>query len=236
CCDQSGEPVKTRYDVVTDFPRWNLTRPADDARYAEAALKGRSFASGKGRLTTIGPSKVLRAVVSGEDNDGVVVNTHVLHLLHDGADDVVKLRHTGFLDGPAILRRAHLLVFVREMSDDVHAGWVEPKEERFTVVLRLLDEFHRVAENFVVNRLHALRTEFSCVFDLLLADLSPTWLNRGVIHVRRPTMDHVAGSYRLSCCGRIVGMARVLHRVQMIEIAEELIEAMHGRQELVEVT
>src|SRR5215469_388746 len=118
------------------------------------------------------------------------------------------------------------------MSDDVHASGVEPEEERFAVVLRLLDELHGVAEDFIVNRLHALRTEFPSVFDLLFADLSPTRLNRCVIHVRRPAMDHSTGSHRLSCCGRIVRMARVLHGIQMIEIAKELIEAMYRRQKL----
>ena len=34
---------------------------------------------------------------------------------------------------------------------------------------------------------------------------------------------------------RIVRVARVFHRVEVIEVAEELIEAVHGRQELVEV-
>jgi|GEM_PF-4357919 len=30
-------------------------------------------------------------------------------------------------------------------------------------------------------------------------------------------------------------MAGVLHGIQMIEVAEELIEAMHGRQELIQI-
>ena len=30
-------------------------------------------------------------------------------------------------------------------------------------------------------------------------------------------------------------MRRVLHRVEVVEVAEELVEAVHGRQELVEV-
>ena len=32
---------------------------------------------------------------------------------------------------------------------------------------------------------------------------------------------------------RIVGMRRVFHRVEVIEVAEEFVEAVHGRQELV---
>ena len=38
-------------------------------------------------------------------DDGVAVEAVVLQVLHDRADDVVELRHAGFLDGPAVLRR-----------------------------------------------------------------------------------------------------------------------------------
>ena len=34
---------------------------------------------------------------------------------------------------------------------------------------------------------------------------------------------------------RIVAMGRVFHRIQVIEIAEEFVESMNGRQELVQV-
>ena len=48
-------------------------------------------------------------------------------------------------------------------------------------------------------------------------------------------MDHVAWTHRILQRGRIVGMAGILHRVQVIEIPEELIEAMYRGQELVQV-
>ena len=35
----------------------------------------------------------------------------VADLRQDGADNIVELRHPGFLDAPAVLRRAHRLVF-----------------------------------------------------------------------------------------------------------------------------
>src|SRR5262249_10090029 len=119
--------------------RRNLAGPADDRRHAEPALKRRTLATCERGLAAIWPSEVLRAVVSGEGNDGAVVYPHLLHLLHDRTDDVVKLRHTGFLDRPAIFGRAHLLVLVGEVGDDVHAGGIEPEEERLAVVLRLLN-------------------------------------------------------------------------------------------------
>ena len=46
-------------------------------------------------------------------------------------------------------------------------------------------------------------------------------------------MDHVARTDCVQQLLRIAGMRRVFHRVEVIEVAEELVEAMHRRQELV---
>ena len=48
-------------------------------------------------------------------------------------------------------------------------------------------------------------------------------------------MDHVARADLVQQFLRIVGVGRVLHRVEVIEVAEELVEAVHRRQELVQV-
>ena len=46
-------------------------------------------------------------------------------------------------------------------------------------------------------------------------------------------MDHVARTDVVQQILRVVGVRRVFHRVEMIEVAEELVEAVHRRQELV---
>ena len=48
-------------------------------------------------------------------------------------------------------------------------------------------------------------------------------------------MDHVARPDLVFQRVRIVAVAGVLHRVEVVQIAEELIEAVHRGQELVEV-
>ena len=48
-------------------------------------------------------------------------------------------------------------------------------------------------------------------------------------------MEHVARADLVLQLRRVVAMERVLHRVEVIEVAEELVEAMHRRQELVAV-
>ncbi len=48
-------------------------------------------------------------------------------------------------------------------------------------------------------------------------------------------MDHVARTDDVQQILRIVGMERVFHRVEVIEVAEELVEPVHGGQELIEI-
>ncbi len=129
-----------------------------------------------------------------------------------------------------------LLVLLREMRDDVHPRRVEPEEERLAVLLGLVDELERVVEDLVVDGLHPSSGQsVAGVLDLLLADLAPARLLGRVVRVGRPGVDHVARADLVLERRRVVGMARVLHRVQVIEVAEELVEAVHRGQELVQV-
>src|SRR5215468_182869 len=192
---EGGQPIEPRDDAVLDPARGNTARPADDARHPEAPFEPRALAACERRLASVRPRKVLGAVVGAEGDDGVVIEAVILHVLHDGADDVVELRHAGFLDGPAILRRAHVLVLVREVRDDVHARRVQPQEERLAVRPRLVYELERVGEDLVVHGLHAIRTQRTRVLDPLLADLAPARLLGGIVHGGGPAMHHVARTH-----------------------------------------
>ena len=64
--------------------------------------------------------------------------------------------------------------FGGEVGNDVHAGGVEPDEERLAVFLGLVDEIERHVANLVVHGLHALGIERAGVLDLLFADLAPS--------------------------------------------------------------
>ena len=80
-----------------------MAGPAQDARHTEAAFHNRPFALCERRRSAIGPGKDFRAVVGCEDNNGVIVHSHLLQLGHDNADVVIELGHTGFFFRPAIL-------------------------------------------------------------------------------------------------------------------------------------
>ena len=90
-------------------------------------------------------------------------------------------------------------------------------------------------EDLVVHGLHPFGIERAGVLDPLLADLAPARLLGRVVSIGRPGMHHVARADLVLELRRVVGMGRVFHRIQVIEVAEELVEAVHGRQELVAV-
>ena len=48
-------------------------------------------------------------------------------------------------------------------------------------------------------------------------------------------VDHVARADLVQQILRVVGMRRVFHRVQVIQVAEEFVEAVDGGQELIEI-
>src|SRR5688572_4758271 len=70
---QCREPVETRHNAILDFVLRHLARPADDRRYAEAALHDRSLVLGERGHSTVRPGKEFCAIVGREDDDRVVV-------------------------------------------------------------------------------------------------------------------------------------------------------------------
>ncbi len=170
-----------------------------------------------------------------EHDDRVVVEPVGLEVGHDRADDVVELGHAGFLLRPAVLRVAHRLILGRQVRHHMHARRVEPEEEGLVVLLRLVEEGDRLGEDGVVDGLHQLGTHRPVVLDLLLADLAPAGLHRRVVGGRGPAVYEVPRSHHVPQVLRIVRVTGVLHRVQMVEIPVEFVEAVHRGQELVQV-
>ncbi len=74
------------------------------------------------------------------------------------------------------------------------------------------------------------------IFDFLLADLAPARHLGGIIHGCGPGMNQVARPNDIQEVLRIVGVERVFHGVQVIQIAKEFIEAVDGGQEFILVT
>src|SRR5215469_16019294 len=119
------------------------------------------------------------------------------------------------------------------MGDDVHSGRIEPQKKRFAVLSCLVGELQRVIEDLIIHCFHPVRTELTGVLDLLFADLSPSWLYCWVVRIGSPRMDHVPRSHSVPKRLRIVAMAGVLHRIEVVQITKELVETMHRGEELI---
>src|SRR5262249_29798273 len=122
---------------------------------------------------------------------------------------------------------------------DVDGRRVEPAEERLVALRHAVNPLEGLVEDLLVEGLHALAGERAGVLDLLLADLAELPVHRAVVLVGGPGVEPAARAelllvVRILLAG-IVELLRLLFGVQVIEVAEPLVEAVRRRQELVAV-
>ncbi len=96
------------------------------------------------------------------------------------------------------------------------------------------------SSDLVVDRLHPLLRQRAGVLDLLPADPAEAPVLGRVVLIRRPRVDDAARAETLAetrevVVRRPVRLLRLLFRIQVVQVAEELVEAVHGRQVLVHV-
>jgi hypothetical protein len=89
----------------------------------------------------------------------------------------------------------------------------------------------------VVDRLHVLGCQRAGVLDALPADLAIRRIDRRVVRIGGPGVQHAARSTPLPELRvlRAAGVLRLRLGVEVMEVAEELVEDVHGRQVLVAV-
>src|SRR6266542_829004 len=112
-----------------------------------------------------------------------------------------------------------------EVCPNVHPASVEPAKERLAVFFGFLNEVYRAREELLVDSLHALLGERTSILNFLSA-----------VGVRKG-MNHTPGTELLPERGvlRIVHVLRLLLCVQVVEVAEELVEAVVRGQVLIQV-
>src|SRR6516225_353185 len=98
----------------------------------------------------------------------------------------------------------------------MHASGVQPQEKWLTIGPGLVYELERIIEDLVVHSFHSIRTQRTRVFNLLLANFAPARLFCTVILICRPAVDHVAWADCLLGRWRIVTMAWIFHRIEMV--------------------
>ena len=119
----------------------------------------------------------------------------------------------------------------------MHPGRVVPDEERLVGLVRLVDEAFRGGQELAVDRLHPLGGERAGVLALLLAPGAEARVLAGLVEGGGVAVQHAARAELAleARVGRVVDVLRLLLGVEVVEVAEELVEAVHRRQVLVAV-
>src|SRR4051794_39842976 len=208
-------------DAVQDRACLDLARPANEAWYAPSTLPVGVLLAPERRVCAVRPSVVLRSVVGRVHDNGVVGDSQFFELVEYHPDLLV-------MDDHAIAIRvlsALTEVLFCDMGPKMHSRRVIPQEERLLLFCLLLHPFESALGNLFVDGFHAFLGQRAGINDGLPA------LAVG------ETVKHTAGSELLSEFGvfGIVGQLRLFLGVEVVEIAEEFIEAMYGGQEFIPI-
>src|SRR5271157_3904873 len=213
----------------------DYARPANDEGNTVSTFPACILLTTEGSGAAVGPAHGFRAVVAGEDDDRVVRDTEVVELLQEHADVVVELGHAGAVEA-LLIDHGHVLG--RQVRPDMHAGGVVPDEERLARLDGAVDVIQRRGKELVVDRLHSFLGEWAGILAHLLAPRAEAWIGRrGIIggcgfaleDATRPELGSEAGVLR------IIDVFRLLLGIQVIEVAEELVEAVHRGQKFVAI-
>ena len=223
---EGGQPVFMRDNAVADLASREVSGPLDETGHAVGTLPVRVLLAAEGRGSGIGPGVVVRAVVGGILDDGVVGDAEVIQQLEEFADLHVVLDHA-----VGVFIIALVAVFGLDVGAEMHAGAVPPAEERLAGLGLAGDEILGGGDGFLVDGFHAFLGQRAGVFDGLAA------LAVGL------AAEHTAGAKDLFECfsagqhhvAWVVLVLRFFLGVEVVEIAKELIEAVHGGQMFVAV-
>ena len=218
---ERDQPVFVGHDAVQRHARLEMPGPAHESGHTVRTFPVRVLLAAKRCRAGIGPRVVVRTVVGRVHQDRVVRHTEFVEQLQEAADVLVVLDHA-----VAVLVLTGLAaVLSLDVRAKVHAGRVPPHEPRLAGGMLLADEGKRPVGGFIIDRFHPLLGQRTGVLDAL-ATLAV-----------RPGMQHAAGAEFLTerRILRVVEVLRLFLRIQVIEVAEEFIKAVHRRQVLVAV-
>ena len=212
---ERGHPVHVVHDLVGDRTRLDVAGPPHHGRHPPAALPIGVLLTAERRPTGIGPGVHVRPVVGAVEDEGVVRDAELVEQVEELTDVHVVLHHAV---GVLVLAR-DAPVLLLDVRAEVHARAAPPHEEGRPRCVGIADEAHGGCDRLIVYRLHALLGEWPGVLDPAV----------GV------AVDHTprAESLREGPILGIVLVLRLLLGVQMIEVAEELVEAVVCGQELI---
>ena len=219
-CEQGGEPVQPGEHFVADFTCLDFTRPAHDRRDPEGTFPVGVLLVAERRGCRVRPGELVGPVVGGVDHDGVVGELQVVEGFQQFADVAVMLKHAiGVLVAGHTTLALHRVAHV---GKDVHARGVHPHKKRLVGLGLLFDKCLRRRGGFIVDGFHALGGQGPGVFNLAVGK----------------TVNHPSGRGGLDEGRVILGPVRALglfFGIEVVEVAEELVKTMIGRQVFVAV-
>ena len=172
----------------------------------------------------------MRAVVGRVEDDRVVRDAEVVERLEQLADVAIVLDHAIGIFGPG--GQPWLVAMLRpHVRARVHPGVVEPAEERLAGRDLPFDVVDRRVRRLVVDRLHAFPSEVRYP-RWSACRPGPTSGPPWIVHVGSLATQHAARAELLpkARVSRVVEVLGLLLGIEVVEIAEELVEPMHGRQ------
>jgi len=180
----------------------------------------------------------MRPVVGAVHDEGVVGDAQLVQQVEQLADVPVVVDHCVVIRG---LPAAGLPHTVRlGMGVGVHMGGIHPAEEGLIVGMLARDEILGRVDEFVIAGFHALGGQGARVLDALASHLAPAWLHRAVVLVAGPAVQHAARAVARLELGellgiRVIGRFRLFFGIEVVQVTEELVKAVHRGQELVAV-
>ena len=175
----------------------------------------------------------MRSVVGGVEHDGVVGDAELIKQVQHLADLAVVLHHAVSEDAEPGDALARFL----QMGVEVHARGRQPGKPGRAGFRVAFDEVHGAADELLVGGLHALLGQRTGVLALLHAHRAEARIIDVARGVGGLAVEHAART-ELGTELRVLRVVRVLRLflcIQVIEVAIELVEAMHRRQELIAV-
>ena len=155
-------------------------------------------------------------------NERVVGNAQFVQQVKDLADVLVVVDHHVVVFGlptPGLTDALRLHVGAK-----VHVGGIDPDEERLAGLMLALNQVNCRGDKFIVNGLHALLGQRAGIFDFLRAACG--WPSSAA----RPRGPNLLPEVRKVLFRSDSPQLRLFLGVQVIQVAEEFVEAVHGRQ------
>ena len=228
--EEGRKPVHVVDDLVADLVLGDLARPADHRGHTPRAFPVGVLLTPERRHPGIRPGVHVRTVVGRVEHDGVVGDAQLVELVEEDADIGIMLDHAGgvLVDLLANLLVGQFAVLVADMGAEVHARAAPPHEPGRALLVGALDEVDRRSARLVINGLHADLRQRAGVLDLAVGV--------GVDHAARAEGFAEGLAIAHHHVARVILVLGLFLGVEVVEVAEELVEAVVRRQVLVAVT